>query len=60
MKNWLTNELERFLREEEGLEMVEYAVVGGLLVAVGAGAWTLLGTEVRDMINHMASFITTP
>ncbi len=51
--NRLTAELKRFVREEEGLEMVEYAVVGGLLIAAGAAVWTALGENVTQIINEI-------
>ena len=55
--NRLTAELKRFAREEEGLEMVEYAVVGGLLVAAGAVIWTALGTEVGNVIETITGVL---
>ncbi|MDJ0748003.1 MAG: hypothetical protein QNJ11_00900 [Woeseiaceae bacterium] len=45
--------LMKFLREEEGLTTVEYAIAGGL---VGAGvilAFSDLGTEVARVINDI-------
>ena len=52
----------RFWREEEGTEVVEWALVGGLIVAVGAGIFIVIGdhaetllTEVRDTLGTAAS-----
>jgi pilus assembly protein Flp/PilA len=40
-----------FLREEEGLTMVEYAIAGGLVGAGAILAFNLLGVEVARIIN---------
>lgn len=40
-----------FLREEEGLTTVEYAIAGGLVGAGVIAAFGLLGTEVNRIIT---------
>jgi pilus assembly protein Flp/PilA len=48
-----------FLRDEEGLTTVEYAIAGGL---VGAGvilAFTNLGTEVARIIGQIVGRLQT-
>lgn len=40
-----------FLRDEEGLTIVEYAVAGGLIAAGAITAFTLLGGEVSRIIT---------
>jgi pilus assembly protein Flp/PilA len=40
-----------FLRDEEGLTMVEYAVAGGLITAGAVLAFTTLGNEVTRVIG---------
>jgi len=40
-----------FLRDEEGLTTVEYAIAGGLVGAGVIGAFGLLGDEVFRVIN---------
>ncbi|GAB3100787.1 Flp family type IVb pilin [Aestuariicella hydrocarbonica] len=47
-----------FLRDEEGLETVEYAVAGSLIVAGSVAAFTLLGDNVAAAINSLAAVIT--
>jgi len=42
-----------FLREEEGLTTVEYAIAGGLVGAAVIGAFILLGDEVNNVINRI-------
>jgi pilus assembly protein Flp/PilA len=40
-----------FIREEEGLTVVEYAIAGGLVGLGVVAAFTSLGTEVARIIN---------
>jgi len=44
-----------FLREEEGLTMVEYAIAGALVAAATVTAFTSLGSSVIDRINTLAA-----
>lgn len=50
MKSWILV----FLREEEGLTTVEYAIAGGLVGAAVIAAFQLLGTNVGVKINGIA------
>lgn len=47
MKNFILS----FLREEEGLTTVEYAVAGGLITLAVVAAFQLLGTSVDGVIR---------
>ena len=47
----MTKKMMAFLREEEGLTMVEYAIAGGLVGAGAIVAFNLLGVEVARIIN---------
>jgi pilus assembly protein Flp/PilA len=42
-----------FLRDEEGLTTVEYAIAGGLVGAGVIGAFNLLGLEVASVIEDI-------
>ena len=42
-----------FLREEEGLTIVEYAVAAGLISAAVVLAFTNLGTTILGIINQL-------
>ena len=53
MKRWL----ERFRREDAGLEVVEYAVMAGLIAAVAAGSVGLLGESVAARYDAVAAAI---
>ncbi len=43
----------KFIKDEEGLTIVEYAVAGGLITAAVVTAFTALGGEVRAVIGRM-------
>ena len=45
------NSLVRFIRDEDGLTTVEYAIAGGLVGAGVIGAFNLLGQEVFRVIT---------
>ena len=46
-----------FLREEEGLTMVEYAIAGALVAAATVGAFTTLGANIVTKITELAGFV---
>jgi len=50
--------LKTFLRSEEGLTIVEYAVAAGLITATVAGSFGLLGTAVEGVITTVTNYIT--
>ena len=43
-----------FLRDEEGLTIVEYAIAAGLIAAGVIAAFTTLGTAVNDIMTFLA------
>ena len=44
-----------FLRDEEGLTTVEYAVAGALVAAAVVAAFTALGVQVGDTITGITA-----
>ena len=46
-----------FLKDEEGLTMVEYAIAGALVATVAAGAFTVLGSNVLARITALAALV---
>ncbi len=50
--------LMNFLREEEGLTTVEYAIAGGLVGAAVVIAFTDLGTAVGNVITGLTGAIS--
>jgi pilus assembly protein Flp/PilA len=47
----MRNSVVTFLRDEQGLTMVEYAVAGTLICLAAVGAFRALGTQVANQIN---------
>ena len=47
----------KFLKEEEGLTMVEYAVAGALVAAACVFAFTNLGKAIATRIQGLANTI---
>lgn len=58
MKNF-KEKVVQFLRDEEGLELSEYAVAGSLIVLGAVAAFTLLGENITKGINLIAGKIKT-
>ena len=54
MKN-ISTSLKRFVRNEEGLTTVEYAVAGALITVAVVGAFTLLGGAVGTSIGTITT-----
>ena len=53
----MRKQLLAFLRDEEGLTMVEYAVAGSLITAACILAFTDLGTAVKNKIQAITDAI---
>lgn len=51
--NKLMHGIERFWKEEEGTEVVEWALVAGLIVAVGAAIFSAIGLNVKEILGTM-------
>lgn len=52
--NKLMQGIERFWKEEEGTEVVEWALVAGLVVAVGAAIFIAIGDQV---VEHLGALL---
>ncbi len=50
--------LHAFLRDEEALTIVEYAVAAGLLVAALSAALLALGISINTIITSVNAFLT--
>lgn len=48
-----------FIREEEGLTVVEYAIAGGLVGLGVVTAFQLLGLEVAEIITDLTAALAT-
>jgi pilus assembly protein Flp/PilA len=42
----MLNQIKKFMLDESGLETVEWAIVGGVVVAVGAALFIAIGQDV--------------
>ena len=42
----MLNSIKSFMLDESGLETVEWAIVGGVIVAVGAALFVTIGADV--------------
>ena len=43
----------KFLADERGTEIVEWAIVGGLVVAVGAAIFVAIGTDASRGLSRL-------
>lgn len=50
----------KFLQDETGLELSEYAVAAALVALAVITAFTTLGTNIGGKINNLATKIGTP
>jgi pilus assembly protein Flp/PilA len=55
--NKLTAKIMAFVREEEGLTMVEYAVAGAVIVAGAAAGFASLGDTVSNKITEIETYV---
>ena len=54
----IKDKLLAFIREEEGLTAVEYAVAGGLVTLAVVAAFTNLGDAIEARINDLIDAIS--
>ncbi|MNC81402.1 Flp/Fap pilin component [compost metagenome] len=49
----------KFIKDEDGLTIVEYAVAGGLITLFVVGAFQALGTAVETNINDLTGAVNS-
>ena len=54
MRNLIT----RFVREEDGMEFVEWALVATLFALAGIGAWGTLAGQISDALGAVGGRIS--
>ncbi len=54
----MLNAVKLFLREEEGIEMLEWAVVALLFAVAGAATWGLLGTQISTSLGGIKTSLS--
>jgi pilus assembly protein Flp/PilA len=55
--NTLHNAIKSFWNDEDGLEMVEYAVIAALIIVAATTAFTTVGTNISTTISGIAGKI---
>jgi Flp pilus assembly pilin Flp len=53
----MTRLIARLVREEEGQDLIEYALLGGIITAVGAALITALGTRTFQLMDDLRTAI---
>ena len=56
----MKDKLMQFLRDEDGLTTVEYAVAGALIAASVVAAFSALGNQVTNVIEFITGEIDPP
>ena len=51
----MLNQIKKFMLDESGLETVEWAIVGGLIVAVGAALFVTIGGDVSRGLTSLST-----
>lgn len=54
----MLNQIKKFLADEQGLTIVEYAVAGGLITVAVVVAFTTLGGAVNTRIGQMTDAVS--
>jgi pilus assembly protein Flp/PilA len=47
----MLNQIKKFMLDDSGLETVEWAIVGGVIVAVGAALFITIGGNVKSVLT---------
>jgi Flp pilus assembly pilin Flp len=55
----MKNAFVRFIKEEDGIEMLEWAVVAAIFVGGGAAIWGTLNTAVSSSIGRRVTDLGT-
>jgi pilus assembly protein Flp/PilA len=54
IRSWkMLNQIKKFMQDDSGLETVEWAIVGGLIVAVTALVFTTIGTAAEGKLREL-------
>ena len=55
MTGILMNPIKRFVLDESALESVEWAIVGGIVVAVGAALYVSIATDISRGLTSLSA-----
>jgi Flp pilus assembly pilin Flp len=53
----IANAIERLVREDEGMEMVEWSIVGLVFAIGGALIWTTLKTQINSGLDKIGKCV---
>ena len=53
----LWNEIKRLVREDAGMEMVEWSIVGVVFALAGAILWSALRTQINSGLNQIGNCV---
>jgi Flp pilus assembly pilin Flp len=61
IRSWkMLNQIKKFMQDDSGLETVEWAVVGGIIVALTAVAFTAVGDAVVEGLGKLVDLVDPP
>jgi len=60
MKQKIWSEMKRLVREDEGMEMVEWAIVGVVFAVAAAAFWGDLATNVDAALGDIEATVNAP
>ena len=55
----MKNLFNRFVREEQGQDLIEYALLAGLISLAAVAAVTIVGTQVNTLFTNVSNAVTT-
>lgn len=56
----MRNLLVRFIHEDEGQDLIEYALLAGLITTAVVAVITTIGVRVLDLFSSLSSAIAAP
>lgn len=54
----MRNRIERFLRDESGMEMVEWTIVATVFAVAAASFWSVLGGAIKEALDAVVAEIS--
>ncbi len=49
----MLNQIKKFMLDDSGLETVEWAIVGGIVVVAGAVIFATIGSDVKEALGKL-------
>jgi pilus assembly protein Flp/PilA len=51
----MKNAIRKFIRDQEGTELVEWGLIAGLIIVVAAGIFVGIGTDLTTIFSALAT-----